>query len=151
MFFQSAKRMTAPELVTAKTVPQEVHLAKVAETVQADIHDQQQAQESSDDMSADDLADCCLPVPSAMDDIARAEFLHTAPLLHSPITNIENSLPVTPSPEDLANKDVDFIPPALYSFLCLVLCGGVCLSTVDGRLLDNRVSAPTPTTHRTIV
>ena len=118
--------MTAPELVTAKTVPQEVLLAKVAETVQADIHVQQQAQESSDDMSADDLADCCLPVPSAMDDIVRAEFLHTALLLHSPITNIENSLPVTPGPGDLANKDVDIIPPVLYNFLCLVLCGGAC-------------------------
>ena len=151
MFFRSAKRMTAPEPVTGKIVPQEVLLAKVAETVQADIHVQQQAQESPDDMSADDLADCCLPVPSAMDDIAHADFLHTALLLHSLITNIENSLPVTPSPKDLANKDVDISQPALYNFLCLVLRGGACLSTVDGRLLDNRVSAPTPTTHCTIV
>ena len=67
--------MTDPELVTASNVPQEVLLARVAESIPPPA-----SGEGDSEMSQMELADCPDPrcVDGLLDNVALVELVHTA-------------------------------------------------------------------------
>ena len=95
MFFRKTKQKADPEIVRSKYFPKQIILAKVGESVQAEIITQHEMDTSEDESSVSPDV-CPTPVPSAMDNIARTELLHTGPMLQSLIKEFTTNTPSNP-------------------------------------------------------
>ena len=161
VFFRNEKRITDPLLVTASDVPREVLFSGAAGSLSLGSfsaeHDTGESlgdESFTSDQSTDHptlLSDILGTESSAaaLDDVARIELVHSAMFLRGLIMNMKNTLPPTPTAEDLLQESpgAGVIPPPLYNFLSWILCG----VSVSVDSLDQPVTVPEMVTQRHVI
>ena len=134
VFFRSKKRVTAPELVTAKSIPQQILLQHAAKMIHRTL-------KTNDDLEIVDIKPDDQPqvdISKVVEDAAVVELFNSALYLRNQILALRSSIPPTPTSEDLL-EDGATVPPVLYNFLAWLFCGAA--ATADGDItLEAKVS-----------
>ena len=155
VFFRSAKRVTDPELVTAKSIPRQLLLEHAAEMMHATTCKLPEA----DDLDIE-LANLAEPGDnhpqvsscSATEDIASVELFNSALYLRRQLLALKSSIPPTPTAEDLLN-DSAAVPNVLYNFLAWVFCGDKANGPAESEITaaGEKVTVERDETHRHIM
>ena len=144
VFFRSKKRVTAPELVTAKSIPQHILLEHAAEMIHTTL-------KANDDLEIVDIEPHDQPqvnISKVVEDAAVVELFNSALYLRNQILALRSRIPHTPTSEDLL-EDGATVPPVLYNFLAWLLCGAT--ATADGDItLEAKVSVQRDESNRHI-
>lgn len=145
MFFRSAKQVTAPQLVTARSISQQLLLEHAAQIIHS--NPQQSSTKGESEIEMDDLP--AASHPETRQDMAFIELFHIVFYLRQQLLWLKNTLSPVPSFEDLLEVE-GAVPHALYNFLAWMFCGD--MSTSDGALTcEEKVAVQHEDAHCCIV